>query len=102
MGQAAPNNGPIAHVHNGVFLGYSCIVHQGSLGLYTQAPDIPWSQFRTILLAARIGTDVELDMVASAITAWGSWWTIDVVARGLRPAMRLALRNYIPIDLPIP
>ena len=102
MGQAAPNTGPISHVEGGVFKGYSCIVHQGNIGLYTQAPDIPWSQFRTILIAARNGTDAELDAVASATVAWGTWWTAEVVATGMRPAVRLALRNHIPPHLPIP
>lgn len=99
MGQAAPNTGPISHVHNGVFQGYSCIVHQGNQGLYTQAPDATWPQFRAVLIAARMGS-AELDVAAG--TAWGSWWADEVVGRGLRPAAVLALRNYLPIHLPIP
>ena len=100
MGQTAPNTGPISHVEGGVFRGYSCIVHQGNLGLYTQAPDVQWPAFRAILLAARQGTPDALDAVALA--AWGSWWGTEVVARGLRPAMRVALACYLPSDISIP
>ena len=100
MGQAAPNTGPITHVHAGVFQGYSCIVHQGNLGLYTQAPDVQWPAFRAILLAARSAPDAMLDEAATA--AWGGWWAAEVVARGLRPAMRVALANHFPMHLLIP
>ena len=100
MGQAAPNTGPISHVHNGIFQGYSCVVHQGNIGLYTQAPDCGWQAFRAVLIAARGGTAEALDAAAAA--AWGGWWAAEVVARGLRPATRLALASYLPADVPIP
>ena len=100
MGQTAPNTGPVTHVHNGVFQGYSCIVHQGNLGLYTQAPDVQWPAFRAILLAARSAPDAMLDAAATA--AWGGWWAAEVVSRNLRPAMRLALANHFPPHLLIP
>lgn len=100
MGQTAPNTGPISHVHNGVFQGYSCIVHQGNQGLYTQAPDCGWPQFRAVLIAARQGTAEALDAAATA--AWGSWWAAEVLSRNLRPAMRTALACYLPSDIPIP
>ena len=100
MGQTAPNTGPFTHVHAGVFQGYSCIVHQGNLGLYTQAPDVQWPAFRAVLLAARNGTPEALDAAATA--AWGRWWAAEVLSRNLRPAMRTALACYIPSELPIP
>lgn len=100
MGQAAPNTGPISHVHNNVLQGYSCIIHQGNINLYTQAPDAGWPEFRAVLVAARDGSDAALDAAATA--AWGSWWADEVVARGQRPAMRLALQRYLPPHLPIP
>lgn len=100
MGQTAPNTGPISHVEGGVFKGYSCIIHQSNIGLYTQARDCGWQQFRAVLIAARGGTSEALDAAATA--AWGSWWATEVVARGLRPAMRTALACYFPSELPIP
>ena len=100
MGQTAPNTGPFSHVHAGVFQGYSCIVHQGNLGLYTQAPDAAWPEFRAVLVASRGGTDAALDAAATA--AWGGWWASEVVARGLRSAARLSLSHYLPRAVPIP
>tara|TARA_R110000868_G_scaffold300146_1_gene560574 strand:+ start:26 stop:328 length:303 start_codon:yes stop_codon:yes gene_type:complete len=100
MGQTAPNTGPVTHVHNGVFQGYSHIIHQGNLGLYTQAPDAAWPEFRAVLVASRGGTDAALDAAATA--AWGGWWASEVVARGLRSAARLALSHYLPPAVPIP
>jgi hypothetical protein len=100
MGQTAPNSGPVTHVFDGIFRGYCLVVHQGNVGLEKWSGDAQWPAFRAVLLAARSAPDAMLDEAATA--AWGGWWAAEVVARGLRPAMRVALANHFPPHLLIP
>ena len=80
--------------------GWTLIIHKGSTGLHTQAPDVPWSTYRGILIAARTGDDGTLDSVAG--DAWGDWWQHEVINRGLRSAARYQLCRYLPLAIPIP
>lgn len=80
--------------------GYTAIVHRQDIGLYRQAPEVAWGQYRQVLIAARTGDDGTLDSAAS--TVWGDWWQHEVVNRGMRNVARFALARVLPLAFPIP
>lgn len=80
--------------------GYGIILHKASTGLYAQAPDTTWAKHRAVIIAAREGSDTALD--AAAAVAWGTWWSAEVLSRGLRDALRYQLARYVPLGLPVP
>lgn len=100
MGYNVDNAWPGPHGQPDAFLGYGTILHRGNQGQQSRTVDTTWSQFRLVIIAARSGTDAELDAAAAA--AWGDWWATTIIPLGRRAAQRIALANYIPLEFPIP
>lgn len=100
MGTTVENVETGAHVAGGTHQGWGVRLHQVSAGLDRRRDTGSYGEFRAVCVAARGGTDAELD--AAGVAAYGAEWWGQAIGEGRRDSLREGHARFVPLGIPIP